>query len=69
MLTKKKTEPLFITNDNGTSAKAKKIVLAVEYHDVYPDIPGFIECWTDTIIPCSFCDGSENKRIVSGLLW
>ena len=25
-----------ITNDNGTSVKAKKIVLAVEYHDVYP---------------------------------
>jgi thioredoxin reductase len=34
----------FITNDIETSVKAKKVVLAVGYHDVYPDIPGFIEC-------------------------
>lgn len=32
-----------ITSDNETSIKAKKVVLAVGYHDVYPDIPGFVE--------------------------
>lgn len=58
----------FITNDNETSIKAKKIVLAVGYHDVYPDIPGFIECWADTIIPCSFCDGYENRDRVWGIV-
>jgi flavin-dependent dehydrogenase len=26
-----------------------------------PDIPGFVECWADTIIPCPFCDGYENR--------
>jgi thioredoxin reductase len=46
-----------ITNDSETSVRAKKIILAVGYHDMYPDIPGFIECWADTIIPCAFCDG------------
>jgi thioredoxin reductase len=50
-----------ITTDNETSIKAKKVVLAVGYHDVYPDIPGFVECWADTIIPCPFCDGYENR--------
>src|SRR5918994_6763092 len=30
----------FITSDDETSVKAKKVVLAVGYHDVYPDIPG-----------------------------
>jgi thioredoxin reductase len=58
----------FITNDNETSIKAKKIVLAVGYHDVYPDIPGFIECWADTIIPCSFCDGYENRDRIWGIV-
>jgi thioredoxin reductase len=58
----------FITNENETSVKAKKIVLAVGYHDVYPDIPGFIECWADTIIPCSFCDGYENRDRIWGVV-
>lgn len=58
----------FITSDNETSVKAKKVVLAIGYHDVYPDIPGFIECWADTIIPCSFCDGYENKDRIWGIV-
>ena len=50
-----------ITDDNETSIKAKKVILAFGYHDVYPDIPGFVKCWADTIIPCPFCDGYENR--------
>lgn len=62
-------EGLFlITSDNDTSIKAKKVVLAVGYHDVYPDIPGFLECWADTIIHCPFCDGYENKDRVWGIV-
>ena len=57
-----------ITSDDGTSIKAKKVVLAIGYHDVYPDIPGFLECWADTIIHCPFCDGYENKDRVWGIV-
>jgi thioredoxin reductase len=57
-----------ITSDNETSIKAKKVVLAIGYHDVYPDIPGFVECWADTIIPCPFCDGYENRDRVWGIV-
>jgi thioredoxin reductase len=57
-----------ITNDSETSIGAKKIILAVGYHDVYPDIPGFIECWADTIIPCAFCDGYENRDRIWGIV-
>jgi thioredoxin reductase len=57
-----------ITTDNETSIKAKKVVLAIGYHDVYPDIPGFLECWADTIISCPFCDGYENKDRVWGIV-
>jgi thioredoxin reductase len=57
-----------ITKDNGTSIKARKVVLAVGYHDVYPDIPGFVECWADTIIPCPFCDGYKNRDRIWGIV-
>jgi thioredoxin reductase len=57
-----------ITSDSGTSIKAKKVVLALGYHDVYPDIPGFTECWADTIINCPFCDGYENRDRVWGIV-
>ena len=50
------------------SIKAKKGVLAVGYHDVYIDIPGFLQCWTDTIIPCPFCDGCKNRDRVWGVV-
>jgi thioredoxin reductase len=63
-----KEEIFLITSDNETSIKAKKVVLAVGYHDVYPDIPGFLECWADTIIHCPFCDGYENKDRVWGIV-
>jgi thioredoxin reductase len=57
-----------ITTDNQTSIRTKKVVPAVGYHDVYPDIPGFVECWADTIIPCPFCDGYENRDRVWGIV-
>jgi thioredoxin reductase len=57
-----------ITSHNERSIKAKKVILAVGYHDVYPDIPGFLECWADTIIHCPFCDGYENKDRVWGIV-
>ena len=48
-----------ITDDNETSIKAKKVVLAVGCRDVYPDIPGFIECWADTIFHAHFVTVTE----------
>jgi thioredoxin reductase len=57
-----------VTSDNQTWIKARKVVLAVGYHDVYPGIPGFLECWADTIIHCPFCDGYENKDRIWGIV-
>ena len=50
-----------VTSDAGASVTATHVILAFGYHDVYPDIPGFVECWANTIIPCPFCDGYENR--------
>jgi thioredoxin reductase len=45
MSIKKKMEYLFvITTDSEKSIRAKKVILALGYYDVYPDIPRFIEC-------------------------
>ncbi|MFL6484261.1 MAG: NAD(P)/FAD-dependent oxidoreductase [Nitrososphaera sp.] len=57
-----------ITSNSETSIKAKKVILAVGYHDMYPDVPGFVECWADTIISCPFCDGYENRDRVWGIV-
>jgi thioredoxin reductase len=65
---KEKDEKFVITSDNERSIRAKKVILAVGYYDVYPDIPGFIECWGDTIISCPFCDGYENRDRIWGIV-
>ncbi len=65
---KEKDEKFVITSDNERCIRAKKVILAVGYYDVYPDIPGFIECWGDTIISCPFCDGYENRDRIWGII-
>ena len=65
---KEKDGIFVITTDKEYSIKAKKVILAVGYYDVNPDIPGFIECWADTIISCPFCDGYENRDRIWGIV-
>lgn len=57
-----------LTGSGGTAVTARHVLLAVGYRDIYPDIPGFRECWGSTIIPCPFCDGFENRDRVWGLV-
>ncbi len=57
-----------VFSESGTWVTAKHVVLALGYRDIYPDVPGFIDCWGDTIIPCPFCDGYENRDRVWGLV-
>ena len=57
-----------VTGENGTVIRAKKVILAMGFRDIYPDVPGFIECWGDTIFTCPFCDGYENRDRVWGLV-
>jgi thioredoxin reductase len=57
-----------VTGDNGTQVRAKHVILAFGYRDIHPNISGFAECWGDTIIPCPFCDGYENRDRVWGVV-
>ena len=57
-----------VTNYQGDTVIARHVILAFGYHDVHPDVPGFAECWGDTIIPCPFCDGYENRDRTWGIV-
>ena len=57
-----------LRGENGTTIAARHVMLAVGYRDIYPDIPGFQDCWGHTIIPCPFCDGYENRDRVWGIV-
>jgi len=67
-LTKAEDGCFDVTGDGGTSVRAKQVILAAGYRDVHPDIPGFSDCWADTIILCPFCDGYENRDRVWGIV-
>ncbi len=57
-----------LSAEAGQQVKAKRVILALGYEDSYPDLAGFTEAWADTIIPCPFCDGYENRDRVWGLV-
>lgn len=58
---------LVVATTDG-SWQAHQVILACGYQDEYPQIDGFSDCWADTIIPCPFCDGYENRDRVWGIV-
>lgn len=56
-----KNGDFIVTAEGSGQLIAKKVILALGYCDVHPDIDGFSEAWANTIIPCPFCDGYENR--------
>ncbi len=57
-----------VTNDLDDRTTARHAILASGYHDIHPNIPGFDAGWGDTIIPCPFCDGYENRDRIWGIV-
>ena len=57
-----------MTNAQGDKVASRHVILAFGYHDIHPNIPGFAVCWGDTIIPCPFCDGYENRDRIWGIV-
>jgi thioredoxin reductase len=48
-----------IRTDQGEVFSSKKLIFATGVKDLVPDIPGFAECWGNTIISCPYCHGYE----------
>ncbi|SJZ93683.1 NAD(P)/FAD-dependent oxidoreductase [Sediminibacterium ginsengisoli] len=40
---------------------AGKLLFATGIRDIYPDIPGFKECWGISVIHCPYCHGYEYR--------
>lgn len=57
-----------VEGEGGAEVRAERLILAFGYRDAYPEVPGFSECWADTVIPCPFCDGYENRGRVWGVV-
>ena len=57
-----------LTTDQGTRLRARHVILAFGYRDVFPDLPGFAECWGKTIVPCVLCDGYEHRERAWGIV-
>ena len=58
---------LIVATTEG-SWQAKHVILTCGYRDVLPEIEGFASCWANTIIPCPFCDGFENRDRIWGIV-
>ena len=58
-----------VTDDAGIERRAQRLILAYGQTDTMLDLPGFAECWGNTVVPCPYCHGYEvaNQRI--GLLY
>ena len=53
----------------GEAFAAKRVLLSYGVNDSFPDIPGFAECWGQTVIHCPYCHGYEVAGGHLGLLY
>ncbi|WP_332686916.1 NAD(P)/FAD-dependent oxidoreductase [Devosia sp.] len=58
-----------VRTSDGSSLKARRLLLTYGIADQMPATPGFAECWGKSIVPCPYCDGFEVAGQHWGLLW
>ena len=65
----KKTKNSFeVSTEGGASFSSEKLIIATGLTDVFPAIPGFKDCWGDSIIHCPYCHGYEYSDQKTGIL-
>ena len=57
-----------ITTKTGATFTAKKLIFATGVKDIMPDLKGFSECWSISVIHCPYCHGYEVKGEHTGIL-
>ncbi|KAH8726577.1 hypothetical protein GQ44DRAFT_650316, partial [Phaeosphaeriaceae sp. PMI808] len=58
---KKRDDGIFEVRSGGKTWTGRKVVLATGVEDVFPDIPGYADCWVSGIFHCLYCHGWEEK--------
>ncbi|KAF3005414.1 hypothetical protein E8E14_000324 [Neopestalotiopsis sp. 37M] len=56
---KKLDDGRFQVEAGGKAWIGKKLILATGVEDVFPDIPGYEDCWVSGIFHCLYCHGWE----------
>lgn len=54
--------------DTGTRFASAKLVFATGTIDQMPDIPGFADCWGQSVLHCPYCHGYEVRNSRTGIL-
>ncbi|KAH8888272.1 FAD/NAD(P)-binding domain-containing protein [Thozetella sp. PMI_491] len=66
---KQREDTTFEVTAGGRTWTGKKVILATGVEDLFPDIPGYAECWVKGIFHCLYCHGWEEKGAsTSGML-
>lgn len=47
---------------------AQKLIFATGLNDLMPPIPGFAECWGNSVLHCPYCHGYEVKHTETGII-
>ncbi len=58
-----------VVTDDHESLRARRLILSYGVADQMPDVPGFVESWGTSIVPCPYCDGYEVADQHWGVVW
>ncbi|KAF4636589.1 hypothetical protein G7Y89_g1491 [Cudoniella acicularis] len=62
---KEEAGTFYAVDSSGQSWRGRKLILATGVKDIFPDIPGYEECWIKGIFHCLFCHGYEDAGVKS----
>lgn len=54
-------EHVSVTTESGKIYRSKTALLCTGMTDIIPDIPGFADCWGQSIIHCPYCHAYEQQ--------
>lgn len=57
-----------VTTQTGEKFSARKLIFATGIRDLFPDIPGFVDCWGISVIHCPYCHGYEYRSVKTAIL-
>ncbi|MFT3793315.1 NAD(P)/FAD-dependent oxidoreductase [Flavobacterium sp.] len=57
-----------VGTQTGKTFRSQKLLFATGLTDIMPDIPGFSECWGQSVLHCPYCHGYEAKGTKTGIL-
>ncbi len=61
-------EGFALQTDTGETFAAKKLIFATGIKDQMPDIKGFAECWSISVIHCPYCHGYEYRGQATAMM-